>query len=66
MNDDNFQSQEDDAAEKVVTDRSECVSRWRMARRTVLSSFMTCTGSRIVRDWYMIARSTACLIHHVA
>ena len=43
-----------------------CVSRWRRARSTRFSSLITCTGSRIVRDWFMIARSMFWRIHQVA
>ena len=46
--------------------RSAEVSRCRRARRTMLISLITCTGSRIVRDWFMIARSMFWRIHHVA
>jgi hypothetical protein len=41
-------------------------SSWRMARRTRLISLTTCTGRRMVRDWFMIARSMLCRIHQVA
>jgi hypothetical protein len=43
-----------------------CISRWRCARRKMLSSLMTCTGRRMVRDWFMIARSMFWRIHQVA
>ena len=41
-------------------------SRLRIVRSTWFSSFTTCTGSRIVRDWFMMARSMFWRIHQVA
>ena len=32
----------------------------------MFSSLITCTGRRMVRDWYMIARSMLWRIHQVA
>jgi len=57
-----------DEVRDVLSGRLALGARLQMAlaRSTVFNSLITCTGSRMVRDWFMMARSMFCRIHQVA